>query len=297
MSSAELAQLITLLRSNDLDLAATPAKARSDFSASIGAAPVAADISLESLTLAGRPALASLTPGARADKTLLYIHGGAFVIGSPTDYRSLTGEMGRAAGVRTVSLDYRLAPEHPFPTAVDDCVAAYRALLEAGNKPADIALAGDSAGGGLVISTLVAARDAGLPMPAAALVISPWVDLTCSGSTMLTKVAEDPSITREGLQAMAALYLQGKPLSTPLASPLYADLRGLPPLFVQVGSAELLLDDAVRLAGAAGAAGVPVHLSIWPNMPHVWHIFGFMLSEGRDALTEAGVFLGAFLKQ
>jgi len=129
------------------------------------------------------------------------------------------------------------------------------------------------------------------------LVISPWVDLTCSGSTMLTKVAEDPSITREGLQAMAALYLQGKPLSTPLASPLYADLRGLPPLFVQVGSAELLLDDAVRLAGAAGAAGVPVHLSIWPNMPHVWHIFGFMLSEGRDALTEAGVFLGAFLKQ
>ena len=297
MSSAELAQLITLLRSNDLDLAATPAKARSDFSASIGAAPVATDISFESLTLAGRPALASLTPGARADKTLLYIHGGAFVIGSPTDYRSLTGEMGRAAGVRTVSLDYRLAPEHPFPAAVDDCVATYRALLEAGNKPADIALAGDSAGGGLVISTLVAARDAGLPMPAAALVISPWVDLACTGGTMQTKQAEDPSITREGLQAMAALYLQGKPLSTPLASPLYADLRGLPPLFVQVGSAELLLDDAVRLVGAAGAAGVPVHLSIWPNMPHVWHIFGFMLSEGRDALTEAGVFLGAFLNQ
>jgi acetyl esterase/lipase len=297
MSSAELAQLITLLRSNDLDLAATPAKARSDFSASIGAAPVATDISFESLTLAGRPALASLTPGARADKTLLYIHGGAFVIGSPTDYRSLTGEMGRAAGVRTVSLDYRLAPEHPFPAAVDDCVATYRALLEAGNKPADIALAGDSAGGGLVISTLVAARDAGLPMPAAALVISPWVDLACTGGTMQTKQAEDPSITREGLQAMAALYLQGKPLSTPLASPLYADLRGLPPLFVQVGSAELLLDDAVRLVGAAGAAGVPVHLSIWPNMPHVWHIFGFMLGEGRDALTEAGVFLGAFLNQ
>ena len=297
MSSAELAQLITLLRSNDLDLAATPAKARSDFSASIGAAPVAADISFESLTLAGRPALASLTPGARADKTLLYIHGGAFVIGSPTDYRSLTGELGRAAGVRTVSLDYRLAPEHPFPAAVDDCVAAYRALLEAGNKPVDIALAGDSAGGGLVISTLLAARDAGLPMPAAALVISPWVDLACTGGTMQSKQAEDPSITREGLQAMAALYLQGKPLSTPLASPLYADLRGLPPLFVQVGSAELLLDDAVRLAGAAGAAGVPVHLSIWPNMPHVWHIFGFMLSEGRDALTEAGVFLGTFLKQ
>ncbi|MCX7035777.1 MAG: alpha/beta hydrolase [Proteobacteria bacterium] len=297
MSSAELAQLITLLRSNDLDLAATPAKARSDFSTSIGAAPVAADISFEPLTLAGRPALASVTPGARADKTLLYIHGGAFVIGSPSDYRSLTGELGRAAGVRTVSLDYRLAPEHPFPAAVDDCVAAYRALLEAGNKPADIALAGDSAGGGLVISTLVAARDAGLPMPAAALVISPWVDLACTGGTMQSKQAEDPSITREGLQAMAALYLQGKPLSTPLASPLYADLRGLPPLFVQVGSAELLLDDAVRLAGAAGAAGVPVHLSIWPNMPHVWHIFGFMLSEGRDALTEAGVFLGTFLKQ
>lgn len=297
MSSAELAQLIAVLRSNDLDLAATPQKARSDFSASIGAAPVAGDISFESVTLAGRPALASLTPGARADKTLLYIHGGAFVIGNPTDYRSLSGELGRAAGVRAVSLDYRLAPEHPFPAAIDDCLAAYRALLDAGSNPADIALAGDSAGGGLVISTLLAARDAGLPMPAAALVISPWVDLACTGGTMQTKMAEDPSITREGLQAMAALYLQGKPFTTPLASPLYAELSGLPPLFVQVGSAEVLLDDAVRLVGAAGAAGVPVHLSIWPNMPHVWHIFGFMLSEGRDALTEAGVFLEAFLKQ
>jgi acetyl esterase/lipase len=296
MSSTELAQLIAMLRSMELDLAATPQKARADFSASIGAAPVAEDIQFEQLTLAGRPALASVTPGARTDKTLLYLHGGAFVIGNPTDYRSLSGEMGRAAGVRAISLDYRLAPEHPFPAAVDDCVAAYRALLDAGTRPADIALAGDSAGGGLVISTLVAARDAGLPMPAAALVISPWVDLTCSGSTMLTKVAEDPSITREGLESMAALYLQGKPLTTPLASPLYADLRGLPPLFIQVGSAELLLDDSVRLSGAAGAAGVPVHMSVWPNMPHVWHVFGFMLSEGRDALTEAGVFLDAFLR-
>ena len=203
--------------------------------------------------------------------------------------------MGRAAGVSAVSLDYRLAPEHPFPAAVDDCVAAYRALLEGGIKPADIVLAGDSAGGGLVIATLVAARDAGLPMPAGALTISPWVDLACTGSSMQSKIAADPSITREGLLANAELYLQGKPLTTPLASPLYADLRGLPPVFVQVGTAEVLLDDAIRLVGALGAADVPVHLSVWPNMPHVWHIFGFMLSEGRDALTEAGVFLTASL--
>ena len=295
MSSAELAQLITLLRSNELDLTSSPQKARADFSASIGAAPVAADITFESGKLAGLPVLASTTPGARTDQTLLYIHGGAFVIGNPTDYRSLSGELGRAAGVSTVSLDYRLAPEHPFPAAVDDCVAAYRALLEGGIKPADIVLAGDSAGGGLVIATLVAARDAGLPMPAGALTISPWVDLACTGSSMQSKIAADPSITREGLLANAELYLQGKPLTTPLASPLYADLRGLPPVFVQVGTAEVLLDDAIRLVGALGAADVPVHLSVWPNMPHVWHIFGFMLSEGRDALTEAGVFLTASL--
>ena len=295
MSSAELAQLITLLRSNELDLTTSPQKARADFSASIGAAPVAADITFESGKLAGLPVLASTTPGARTDQTLLYIHGGAFVIGNPTDYRSLSGELGRATGVSTVSLDYRLAPEHPFPAAVDDCVAAYRALLEGGIKPADIVLAGDSAGGGLVIATLVAARDAGLPMPAGALTISPWVDLACTGSSMQSKIAADPSITREGLLANAELYLQGKPLTTPLASPLYADLRGLPPVFVQVGTAEVLLDDAIRLVGALGAADVPVHLSVWPNMPHVWHIFGFMLSEGRDALTEAGVFLTASL--
>jgi acetyl esterase/lipase len=296
MSSAELAQLITLLRSNELDLTSTPQKARADFSASIGAAPVAADITFESGKLAGLPVLASTTPGARTDQTLLYIHGGAFVIGNPTDYRSLSAELGRAAGVSAVSLDYRLAPEHPFPAAVDDCVAAYRALLEGGIKPADIVLAGDSAGGGLVISTLVAARDAGLPMPAGALTISPWVDLACTGSSMQSKIAADPSITREGLLANAALYLQGQPLNTAQASPLYADLRGLPPVFVQVGTAEVLLDDAIRLVGALGAADVPVHLSVWPNMPHVWHIFGFMLSEGRDALTEAGVFLTASLK-
>lgn len=295
MSSSELAQLIAALRSMELDLAATPEKARSDFSASIGAAPVAPDIQFDALTLAGRPALASLTPGARADRTLLYLHGGAFVIGNPTDYRSLSGELGRAAGVRAVSLDYRLAPEHPFPAAVDDCLAAYMQLLAEGHAPEHIALAGDSAGGGLVMSTLVAARDAGLPMPAAALTISPWVDLACTGASIVTKAAEDPSLTNEGLLAMAALYLQGRSPTTPLASPLHADLRGLPPLFIQVGSAEILLDDAVRLAGAAGAAGVPVHLSIWPDMPHVWHVFGFMLSEGRDALTEAGVFLQAQL--
>ena len=295
MSSAELAQLITLLRSNELDLTSSPQKARADFSASIGAAPVAADITFESGKLAGLPVLASTTPGARTDQTLLYIHGGAFVIGNPTDYRSLSGELGRATGVSTVSLDYRLAPEHPFPAAVDDCVAAYRALLEGGIKPADIVLAGDSAGGGLVIATLVAARDAGLPMPAGALTISPWVDLACTGSSMQSKIAADPSITREGLLANAELYLQGKPLTTPLASPLYADLRGLPPVFFQVGTSEVLLDDAIRLVGALGAADVPVHLSVWPNMPHVWHIFGFMLSEGRDALTEAGVFLTASL--
>ncbi len=291
MKSPALEQLIAGLRAGGPDLSDPPTKVRADFSAMVGAAPVAPDIQFESLVLGGVPALQSLTPGARSDQTLLYLHGGAFVIGSAQDYCCISAELGRAAGVRAVSIDYRLAPEHPFPAAVDDAVAAYRALLSAGHAPSQIVIAGDSAGGGLTVSMLLAARDAGLPLPAAALLLSPWVDLTCQAGSMTTKAAADPVLNRPDLLSMAALYLQGQSATAPLASPLQADLRGLPPLLVQVGTAEILLEDATRLATAAAAADVRVQLSVWPDMIHDWHFFSFLLPEGREAIAEAGAFL------
>jgi len=287
-----------MLRSSGPDLSAPPAQLRTEFSAMVSAAPIAPDLRFDAITLGEVSGLACTPPGARSDQCLLYLHGGAFVIGSASDYRSLYGELGRAAGVRVVAPDYRLAPEHPFPAALDDALSVYRSLLAGGLPASSIALAGDSAGGGLVTSLLLAAGAAGLPMPAAAVLISPWVDLACTGVTMRSKADADPALTRAGLLANAALYLGTRSLETPLASPLHAELAHLtrlPPLLVQVGTAEILLDDALRLAARAAEADVRVSLSVWPEMPHVWHFFGFMLEEGRQAVTEAGDFLRARL--
>ena len=295
MASPELEQLIAALRAGGPDLGAPPAQARSDFSAMAAAAPVAPDLHFEEVTLGGVAALGSRSPGARTERVLLYLHGGAFVVGSAADYRSLSGELGRAAGIQCLSVNYRLAPEHPFPAAVEDALAAYRALLDSGTPAARVVVAGDSAGAGLAVSLLLAARDAGVPLPAGAVLMSPWVDLACSGETMTTKAAADPALQRQSLLVMAQRYLAGAPAASPLASPLRADLAGLPPLLIQVGSAEILLDDAVRLAGKLAAADVRVQLSTWPHMPHVWHFFSFMLAQGRQALQEAGDFLRARL--
>jgi monoterpene epsilon-lactone hydrolase len=211
--------------------------------------------------------------------------------GSSLAYRALYGGLARAAGARGLALDYRLAPENPFPAAVDDAVAGYKGLLGQGIAPENIAIAGDSAGGGLTVATLVAARDAGLPMPAAAVAISPFADMEGTGESVVSKAAEDPSLNREGLTGMAGTYLNGGSPRSPLASPIYANLAGLPPLLIQVGSVEILLDDATRLAARAGAANVDVQLEIWAGMPHVWHGFASMLSEGRDAIERAGAFM------
>lgn len=297
MKSVELEQVLAAMRTGALDLSRSPADLRTDFGAMIGAMPIAADATFEPRRLGRVASLASRTPGVRDDAALLYLHGGGYVIGGPQEYRGLTAEIGRSAGVRALSIDYRLAPEHPFPAAVDDAVAAYRALLDEGLAPSCIVVAGDSAGGGLAVAMLVAARDAGLPMPAGVLAISPWADLSCSGRSMNTKVAEDPSVTREGLLRLANHYLRGTAPGHPLASPVYAELAGLPPLLIQVGSAEILLDDSTRLAAAAAAAGVRVRLDAWPDMVHVWHFFGSLLPEARRAIREAGDFLSACLRQ
>ena len=232
---------------------------RSGFAAAI-AQPAPQDVATRRTTLGGRPAL-ELTPTAVTSPGpghLLYLHGGGYVIGSPDTHAGLVGELARRAGLRTTSVDYRLAPEHPFPAAVEDGLAAYRELLATGTDPRDLVVAGDSAGGGLALATLLAARDAGLPQPAAAVVFSPWVDLTVSGASIRTKADADPIFTEADIRAYADLYIGTGDRSQPLASPLFADLTGLPPLLIQVGANELLLDDAVRLAGRAGTDDVEV---------------------------------------
>jgi epsilon-lactone hydrolase len=297
MSAYELESLMKMLRTGGPDLAAPPPQARENFEAMLSGIPIPDDVKFEQAMLGGVPGRWSRTPEAFSDRVLLYLHGGAYVVGSSLGYRALSSALARSAQARGFALDYRLAPEHPFPAAVDDAVAAYRALLAQGTSPGSIAIAGDSAGGGLTVALLIAARDAGLPMPAAALAISPWADLACAGATMSTKAAQDPSLNREGLLAMAGLYLNGASPQSALASPLYGNLAGLPPLLIQVGSAEILLDDSIRLAARAGEADVAVQLEVWPGLPHVWHAFAFQLSEGRDAIAQAGAFMAAQFKK
>lgn len=235
----------------------------------------------------------SAAAGVDEAKVVLYVHGGGYVMGSAGSHRDMTGRLSKAAGARVLSLNYRLAPEHPFPAPVDDAVAAYRWLLAQGISPGNIAIAGDSAGGGLAIATLLALRDAGEPLPAAGIGISPWVDMEGTGESMTTRAAVDPVVQKEGLLGMAKLYLGDADPKSPLAAPLHADLGGLPPLLLQVGDAETLLDDSTRLAEKARAAGVDVTLKVWDEMPHVWHLFAPILPEGRQAIDEIGSFVQA----
>jgi phosphinothricin tripeptide acetyl hydrolase len=228
--------------------------------------------------------------GARDDAAIVYLHGGGYVMGSIATHRGLCARLSQAARARVLSVDYRLGPEHPHPAAVDDAVAAVRFVRESGVAPRRTAIAGDSAGGGLTLATLVALRDAADPLPAAGLCISPWTDLALSGASIATKAAEDPMVRGADLKLMADAYLAGRDAKTPLASPLYADLGGLPPLLLQVGSAEVLLDDAVRMVERASKAGVSADLRVWQDMFHVWHAFAQILPEGQQAVDEMAAF-------
>jgi epsilon-lactone hydrolase len=253
-----------------------------------------ADITVEPVSAGGVRAEWTSAPRSAVDAALLFLHGGGYVFGSLDSHRHLVAEAGRAAGCWALALDYRLAPEHPFPAPVEDTVAAYRYLLGRGIKPGRIAIAGDSAGGGLVVAAMVALRDAGLPQPGCGWCISPWVDMEANGESMASRAAADPMVQRDGIRDIAKTYLNGADPRSPLAAPIYADLAGLAPLLIQVGAAETLLDDALRLAKVAGAADVRVDLQIWPEMVHVWHLFHPELDVGRRAIREGGAFVRAY---
>ncbi|GGP07052.1 alpha/beta hydrolase [Nonomuraea glycinis] len=272
-----------------------PAEQREQFAAML-TRPIPADVHSSATTLGGRPALELRieAPGTTGEDVLLYFHGGGFVVGSARVTAHLTLALLRHLDGRAVSLDYRLAPEHPFPAAPDDCLAAYRELLDSGADPRRLVIAGDSAGAALAVITMMRARDAGLPMPAGAVLFSPAVDLTLSGPSMRSKNGVDPIFTPADLEWYFDQYIAGGDRSGPEASPVFADLAGLPPLLIQVGSSEVLLDDAVRLAGHAGAAEVAVTLEVVPGKPHVFQHDGS--AEAEAALERAGQFLALRLR-
>ena len=270
---------------------------RQGFAAMMATFPVPAAVRRTPTAVAERPALLVEAEGATRPGTILYFHGGSFVLGSPETAIALTANLVRRTGVRAVSLDYRLAPEHPFPAAIEDCVAAFRALLDSGIDPASIVFAGDSAGGGLTVTTCLAARDAGLPMPAAILAFSAGLDHTRTGATMSTKEGIDPFFTRDAMRRTGELYLGGQDPDQPLLSPaVHADLTGFPPILLQVGTNELLLDDSVRLAERAREADVDVILDITAGVPHVFQAFVGTLDEADQALDRAALFLTQHLR-
>lgn len=238
-----------------------------------------------------------LRPAGAGDAVLLYLHGGGYVIGSPRSHRHLVAAIAGAAGLRALVPEYRLAPEHPFPAALDDAVAAYRWLVgQAGVAPARIVIGGDSAGGGLTISTLLALRDAGDPLPAAAVCLSPWVDLSFSLPSCQPGATADPVLDAQVVRAMAQAYLDRCDARQPLASPLFADLRGLPPLLIQVGGNEALLDDSRALAARASRANVQVTLEVWPDMVHVWQWFAPIFDGAQPAIDRLGEFIRQALR-
>ena len=292
MSQQQLQTIVEMLRSQPVvNPNASVEEARAGFEQVASMFPVDADIKREVVSAGGIKAEWVSAPDGDAGRAVLYLHGGGYVIGSINTHRSLAARLSRASGARVLVIDYRLAPEHPHPAAVDDAVAAYRWMLAQGLKPARITVAGDSAGGGLTVATLVAIRDAKLPLPGAGACLSPWVDLEGIGESMTTKADVDPIVQKAGLLQMAAAYLGGKAPRTPLAAPLYADLSGLPPLLIQVGTDETLLDDASRLAERARKAGVTVSYEPWESMIHVWHLFAPMLDEGQQAIERVGEFV------
>jgi len=290
MASKELEAVLELLKAWPVRPDLTIQEQRAAFE-NIPQSPLDEDVRYETVDAGGIPGEWISTPESVEERVVYYLHGGGYVLCSINTHRPMIARIARAAGARALAINYRLAPENPFPAAVEDATAAYRWLLSTGVEPAKVVIAGDSAGGGLAVAALVALRDAGEPLPAAGVCISPWVDMEGTGESMVTKADVDPIVRPEGMPEMAKVYLGEADPRTPLASPIYADLTGLPPLLIQVGTAETLLDDATRLAERAKSAGVDVILEPWEDMIHVWHTFAEMLPEGQKAIERIGEFV------
>jgi acetyl esterase/lipase len=284
-----------MLRDGPLDLGGEVAEQRAVFEEMMAAIPLPADVTTTPGCLGEIPVVNVAVTDVDPEHVIFYIHGGAFAIGTAASSVGLASALARQAGSRLVSIEYRLAPEHPYPAALEDAVAAYRGLLDAGVPPSAIAVAGESAGAGLTAALLVALKHGGLPQPSAAVLMSPWADLTLSGDSISGKAEADPALTPDGLARRAADYLAGSDPAGELVSPIFADLAGLPPLLIQAGSHEILLDDATRLAARAASADVAVSLEVTPGVPHVFQGFAGMLDDADRALTRAGEFLRTHL--
>jgi acetyl esterase/lipase len=290
MASPELQMVLQMLVGNPLVGERPPAEMRAGLEAMAGTFALEPDVRAEPVAIGGMAAEWLTSAAVSRSHVVLYLHGGGYVVGSLDTHRDLAARLGRAAGARALLIDYRLAPEHPHPAAVDDAVAAYRWLLGQGVPPDQVAIAGDSAGGGLTIATLVALRDLGLPLPAGGVCFSPWVDMEATGASMDT-TPDDPMLNRALILHFARFYLGTADPRTPLAAPLHAALHGLPPLLIQASRDEVLRDDATRIAERARAAGVACELDLTDEVPHVWQIFAAILPEAREALDRAGTFL------
>ena len=295
MSAQQRETLDAILRQNSFPADSDINEQRRLLKELVAGQPLPADLTVTAATLGGVPVAEITIAGIEPRHFVLYFHGGVYVLGDAFQAADLAAQVGRRTGARVFSVDYRLAPEHPFPAAADDALAAYQALLRGGTASSDIVFAGESAGAGLAVATLVNARDHGLPRPAAALLMSPYADLTLAGTTLETKRAADPLLSRESLAARVPDYTAGHDPALGLISPVFADLTGLPPLVIQAGSHEVLLDDAIRLARQAAIADVDVTLDITAGVPHVFQTFHQAIDEGTAALDRAGQLLSAHL--
>ena len=289
--SPQLEVVIQKMRARAAEINRTVEDSRSSYDTFMSQFRMDEDIVCERVGAGGVPAEWISAPGASGDRVILWLHGGGYVIGSMRTHRATLSRISRASGARVLGLEYRLAPENPFPAPVEDCIATYRWLLGNGADPSRIVIGGDSAGGGLTVSAFVALRYLGEPLPAAGVCMSSWADLEHTGESMTSNAEVDPSLSRARLDGMAKAYLGKRDRRTPLASPIYADLHELPPLLIMAGSIEVLRDDSTRLAERARAAGVDVTLEIWDDMPHNWHSYAAILPEGKQAIDRMGKFI------
>ncbi len=298
MPSPAFDVIVQFLKANPTPSGISPVQQRRTAKKMASQAPLPKDVYTERIRNKAARGLLMAAPGVDDQQIILYLHGGGYALGSSLTHRELGWRLSAATGARLFLLDYRRAPEHPYPAAVEDAAAAYKWLLENGFPPSTISVAGDSAGGGLAVAMMLLLRDEGVVLPKTAVLLSPWLDLTHSGGTFVSNESSDLILSVARLHEFTHWYLGKKTAADdPLVSPIFADLHGLPPMLIQVGDAEMLLDDSITFAKKAEAAGVDVTLDVWEDMFHVWHALAAILPEGQEAVEKVGLFIKNTEKQ